>query len=102
MWYIASMNLAEIREKAQPVFKKRGIKHAAVFGSATRGEDRPDSDIDLLVDLGNTSMGMIAYMDFIEEMEKALGKRVDMVTSGSSNKFLKPYIEKDLETIYEG
>ncbi len=96
------MKVAEIKEKAESIFKMHGIRHAAVFGSVSRGEDGPDSDIDLLVELGEKPMGMFAYMDFIEELETKLGRSVDLVTSGGVNKFLKPYITRDLKTIYEG
>jgi uncharacterized protein len=35
---------------AEPELRKRGIRHAALFGSIARGEERPDSDIDILVE----------------------------------------------------
>src|SRR5262245_46035237 len=35
---------------AEPELRKRGIRHAAVFGSMARGEECPDSDIDILVE----------------------------------------------------
>ena len=79
---------------------KYGIKRAAVFGSVSRGDDRPESDVDLLVKLGNQPMGMFKYMQFIEEVEETLGRKVDLVTEGS-DKFLKPYILKDTKVIYE-
>ena len=79
---------------------KYGIKKAAVFGSVARGEDRQDSDVDLLIKLGDQPMGMFRYMKFIEEIENALGKKVDLVTEGT-DKFLKPYIENETKIIYE-
>lgn len=94
------MQVAEIRAKAEPVLRSFGVKRAAVFGSAARGEDRPDSDIDLLVTFG-APMGMIAYMRFIEQMERTLQKKVDVVTERSLNKFIRPHITEDLTPIYE-
>ncbi|AXK80870.1 DNA polymerase III subunit beta [Pseudolabrys taiwanensis] len=41
--------LARLKE-AEPALRARGIKRAAVFGSVARGEERPDSDIDILVE----------------------------------------------------
>ena len=96
------MELVEIQEKINPILLRHGIKRASVFGSVARGDDRPDSDVDVLVELGERPMGMFAYMGLIEEMEETLGRKVDLVTKDSANKFLKPYIQTNLKTIYEG
>ena len=96
------MQIAEIKEKVSPVMREYGIKHASIFGSVSRGDDRMNSDIDLLVELGNIPMGMFKYMEFIGKMENKLGRKVDLVTEGGASKFLKPYIMSDLKTIYEG
>lgn len=95
------MKVAEIQEKVSPILRAHGVKRASVFGSVSRGEDCPDSDIDMLVELGNRPMGMFAYMELIDQLETNLGRKIDLITEGSSSKFLKPYILPDLKTIYE-
>lgn len=95
-----AMQVAEIKKRAEPVLRSFGIKRAAVFGSAARGEDRPDSDVDLLIAFGKPT-GMIEYMRFLYEMERILQKKVDVVTEKSVNKFVRPHVERDLVTIYE-
>lgn len=92
--------LADISAKIKPVLKKYGVKRAGVFGSYARGDARPDSDIDLLVRFGKP-MGLVAYMQFIEQMETVLGHSVDVVTEQSMSPFIRPHIEADLQTIYE-
>jgi len=72
-----------------------------VFGSVARGDDRPDSDVDLLVELGPGPMGLIEYIGFIHKLEDILGKKVDLVTEGNINKHLEPYIRPDIKKIYE-
>ena len=94
------MKLADIQKKITPILRSYGIKRAGVFGSHARGNAREDSDVDLLVRLGKP-MGMIAYMRFIEQIEEALQRDVDVVTEKSVNKYMKPHIEADLKTIYE-
>jgi len=42
--------LARLREN-EAALKARGVSHAALFGSRARGDNRPDSDIDILIDL---------------------------------------------------
>lgn len=96
-----NISTAEIKEKISPIFKEYGIKRAGVFGSVSRGDNTPQSDVDILVSPGR-SMGMFTYMHMVREIERVLGRRVDVVTEKGMNKFIKPYIMKDLQNIYEG
>ncbi len=100
MCYNIAMEVNTIQEKITPILRAHGVKRAAVFGSVARQEDTPESDVDLLVTLGKP-MGLIAYSRLIREMEESLGRKVDVVTDQSVNKFLKPYILTDLKTVYE-
>jgi predicted nucleotidyltransferase len=69
------------------------VRRAQLFGSAARGELAPNSDIDLLVDLGGpVDYGVIFRLT--EELERVVGRRVDVLTSIKSA-FL-PYIEPEL------
>ncbi len=95
------MQLAEIRKRTAPILAKHGVTHASIFGSVSRGEERPDSDIDILVTLGRP-MGLIAYNNLAREIEASLNRRVDLVTEASINERVRPYILQDLKTIYEG
>jgi uncharacterized protein len=52
-----------------------------LFGSAARGEDRPDSDIDLLVDFDEDS-SLFDLMRMSRELEGLLGRPVDVVSAG--------------------
>jgi predicted nucleotidyltransferase len=94
------MTVEEVKQKASPIFEEHGVAFAAVFGSLARGEDRPQSDVDILVRLGRPT-GMVGYMRLVESLETALEKRVDLVTDQSLNKRVRPYVLPDLTTIYE-
>jgi predicted nucleotidyltransferase len=61
---------------------RHGIRRIRVFGSIARGEARPDSDIDLLVEY-EPGHGGFAFVDFCEDVERLLGRRVDVVTERS-------------------
>jgi predicted nucleotidyltransferase/DNA-binding XRE family transcriptional regulator len=61
------------------IARKRGARNVRVFGSTARGHARPDSDIDLLVDLqpGRTLLDLVALR---RELSEALGRPVDVAT----------------------
>jgi hypothetical protein len=94
------MTIEELRRKSAPILERHGVSYAAVFGSVARGEDRPQSDVDILVRLGRP-MGMVGYMRLIQSLEEILQKKVDVVTEQSLNERLRPYVLPDLKTIYE-
>ena len=95
------MTVDEIKAITTPVFEQHGVAYAAVFGSAARGEDGAESDVDILVRLGRRT-GMVGYMRRIEVLEGALHRSVDPVTEGSLSPYVRPYVAGELATIYEG
>jgi predicted nucleotidyltransferase len=71
--------LAAERPRIEAAARKRGLRNLRVFGSVARGEAGETSDVDLLVDaLPGTSLFDIA--GFQDDVEKVLGRRVDVVT----------------------
>jgi uncharacterized protein len=71
---------------------KRG--NLRLFGSVARGEERPDSDVDLLIDLAD-DRGFGDYLALAEELEGVLHRKVDLVLSRSLSPQFRPYIEAD-------
>ena len=96
---INRMDIDYIQKKISPVFERYGVKRARVFGSVSRGDDTPQSDVDILVELGKP-MSLFTFMKMERELEEALGRKVDVVTEGSVNKHIKPYILKELRPLY--
>ena len=45
------MMIEEIKERIIPILGRSGIKKAAIFGSLAKGEVKPDSDVDILVEI---------------------------------------------------
>ncbi|MGQ0846821.1 MAG: nucleotidyltransferase domain-containing protein [Sporichthyaceae bacterium] len=60
----------------------RGAHNIRVFGSVARGEDNPDSDIDLLVDL-DRGVGLVGLAGLARELSEMLGVPVDVVPANS-------------------
>lgn len=100
MWYHNNMNILEIQPKIAPILRRYGIKKASVFGSTSRGEERADSDVDILIELGRP-MGMIAYSRLTRELEEVLGSKVDLVTEKSLNKSIAGTVHEEAQPIYE-
>ena len=89
-----SITIDEIRHKAVPILKNAGITRSAVFGSVARGEAGDDSDIDILIEF-ERKMTLFDLVGLEQELEDALGRKVDIVTRRSIYPPLKKYIEKD-------
>ena len=65
-------------------------------------EERQDSDIDILVDLDTSvPMGLLQYAGMVNKLESLLGRKVDMVATGSIKPFAQESINKDKVLVYE-
>jgi len=80
-------------EKVKPeivkVLRKNGVRRAGIFGSYARGEQKKESDIDILIEFDGSLFDLVG----IElELKKALRKKVDLLTYNGINKHLKEII----------
>jgi uncharacterized protein len=73
---------------------RHGASNLRLFGSVARAEERPDSDIDLLVDLAE-DRGFRDYLALAEDLETLLHRKVDLVLARSLSPHFRPYIEAD-------
>lgn len=98
--YNSPMTIAAIKKQVLPILKKQGVLKAAIFGSFARGEENKRSDVDFLIkpkkkttlfDLGGLKINL----------EKKLGKKVDLVEYSCIHRLLKKQILKDQIIIYE-
>ena len=90
------LSIKEIKERIKPIIKKHQIKDVYLFGSYSRGEAHENSDVDIYCDKGDLRT-LYDEVDLIDEFENALGKKVDLVTIGSSMQdFFKQQIEEDM------
>jgi predicted nucleotidyltransferase len=75
------------RRRVKQIIARHGLAHVRVFGSIARGDDRPDSDIDLLVDVP-PGVGLFRLGRCQAELECLLGARVDLIPAAD----LKPNV----------
>jgi predicted nucleotidyltransferase/DNA-binding XRE family transcriptional regulator len=71
-----------------------GAGNVRVFGSVARGEDRPDSDVDLLVDLA-ADRGLLDLVGLRQNLEELLGLKVDVVPASGLRPSLKEQAERE-------
>ena len=81
------------RRAIRALIRAHGGRNPRVFGSTARGEDRPDSDIDLVVDFDFDDRGIFPLFDLRDALSDLLGERVDVVASS----FLKPEVAEEVE-----
>ncbi|MGL4198914.1 MAG: nucleotidyltransferase family protein [Allorhizobium sp.] len=96
------MRPSEVLEKNRQAIREATARHKAtnphVFGSVARGEDGPDSDLDVLVD-GLPGMTLFDLGGLQAEMEDLLPCRVDVVTSGGLKERLRDRILSEARAI---
>lgn len=76
------------RDEILSIAAKHGAFNVRLFGSVARGEDRPDSDVDLLVEVGPTTSSWFPA-GLILDLQEILGRRVEIVTERGLNPFLR-------------
>ena len=83
-------------------FKTQPVLKAWLFGSFARGEEREDSDVDILVKFDRTlPIGLFAYVRMNRELEERLGRKVDLVEEGTLRPAAQITADRDLKVIYE-
>lgn len=88
-----------VKKLAIPILKRNGVKKAAIFGSFARGEANEDSDIDLLVKY-KESTSLFDAVDLKNELEAALGRKVDLVSYDFIDKYIRERVLKERLILY--
>ena len=71
------MSTEDIKTTIAEYFKTQPVLKAWLFGSFARGEETPDSDIDILVEFDHsTAIGLLAYARMWRELKEKLGRDV--------------------------
>jgi predicted nucleotidyltransferase len=73
-----AITLREHRAEINAAAEQLGAHNVRVFGSVARGEDTPDSDVDLLVDFPVRERGLIPLLTLARQVERLVGRRVDV------------------------
>lgn len=98
------LDLEQLRAIVLPPLLPYGVQRLAVFGSVARGEETPESDVDLLIELVDPPrqpLGMLGLARLEEELGQRLGRTVELVFADALGRYVRPYVERDQVTLYE-
>ena len=96
------MSTQTMTQQIAEYFKTQPVLKAWLFGSFARGEEREDSDVDILVKFDRTlPIGLFAYVRMNRKLEERLGRKVDLVEEGTLRPAAQITANRDLKVIYE-
>ena len=92
--------LESIKKIIVPILKDNGAEFIGIFGSYARGENKSESDLDVLVKFSKPK-GLFDIIGLERELSEKLERRVDLVTQGALSPYIKDNVFKDLKIIYQ-
>lgn len=88
--------------RMQRFFEAQPVNRAYLFGSFSRGEGKPDSDVDIMVDLDKTKpIGLFQYVTMKLDLQELLHREVDLVEREELLPFAQESANRDKVLIYE-
>ena len=94
------MDLTEFKSEIESICSESGVARLAVFGSVARGDDRPDSDVDLLVEF-KVPTGLPGLLKLERRFESTFGRKVDLGTAASLHPLIRTMVSSELKVLYE-
>jgi predicted nucleotidyltransferase len=94
------MGFEEIRKQVlehRRTIRNYGVSKIGFFGSYTRGEQKSDSDIDMLVFFDPDKLTFNAYMELTFFLEDLLQTKVELLTPEQISPHIMPYIQKEIQ-----
>jgi len=96
---VAKEEIFELILSSQRKIKSYGVKRLGLFGSFVRGEQKPDSDIDLLVEFEQEKKTFDNFIQLAFFLEEILGRRVELITIDALSPYIAPHIFKEVDYV---
>ncbi len=93
------MNIEDLEQQVVMLLKKYNPSKISIFGSYLRGEEKPGSDLDVLVDFKERK-SLLTLVRIERELSEALGIKVDLLTEGSISPYLIDSIKAEMKVVY--
>lgn len=88
-------------DRVAGICRRYQVRRLSVFGSTARGEARPDSDVDILVEfLPGAGIGLIGYAGLMLALSELLGRKVDLVSEPALRPALRDTILREARLLY--
>ena len=88
------------RNRLGDLCQQHGATRLRLFGSAVRGEERPDSDIDIIVDF-ERPVGFLELIRFENALSNFFGRPVDLVTEPGLSPFIRDSVLASASVIFD-
>ncbi|MBR3495926.1 MAG: nucleotidyltransferase domain-containing protein [Prevotella sp.] len=96
------MSTELIKQQIADYFKTQPVLKAWLFGSFARGEETPESDVDILVEYDKDArISLLTISHMMGELEKSTGRKVDLIEEGCLLPFAVESANRDKQLIYE-
>lgn len=86
-----------LKEHKEELKKRFSLEKIGVFGSYTREEQTPESDIDIYVEFDMKNLTFDKYLELIDYLEKLLGRKIDLITKYGVETIRIPYIKEEIK-----
>ena len=96
---ISREQTADLLAASESEIRALGVARLALFGSVLRGDARPDSDVDLLVQFSPGAKTFDRFLALSELLEDRLGRRVELVTPEALSPFIGPRILAEAQDV---
>ena len=96
------MSTELMKQQIADYFKTQPVLKAWLFGSFARGEETPESDVDILVEYDKDArISRLTISHMMGELEKSTGRKVDLIEEGCLLPFAVESANRDKQLIYE-
>ena len=95
------MDTQQMIQQIAEYFKTQPVLKVWLFGSYSRGEQRPDSDVDILVTLDYNQPIGLRFFGMYEDLRNLLGRNVDLVSERTLAPFARNSVDRDKKLVYE-
>jgi uncharacterized protein len=82
------------------ICRAHGVSQLRMFGSASRGEDSQESDVDLIADF-SVRKGFFGVIELEDELSEFFGRPVDLVTERGLSPYMKDEVLSSARTIFD-